>query len=108
MLRYLNTFARHIWLVIIPPLILPVPLTVLLKSTSTIQANLWVEQPLYVASQRPPEGSYDSNPASQVVTLFTELMSTRTFLGKVLDNAPMLKATVQSDTDRNAALDTIS
>jgi hypothetical protein len=83
-------------------------LTVLLKSTSTIQANLWVEQPLYVASQRPQEGSYDSNPASQVVTLFTELMSTRTFLGSVLDSAPTLKAKVSSDTDRNAALDTIS
>ena len=108
MLRYLNTFARHIWLVIIPLLILPVPLMVLLKSTSTIQANLWVEQPLYVASQRPQEGTYDSSPATQVVTLFTELMSTRTFLGNVLDNAPTLKASVKSDTDRTAALDSIA
>lgn len=108
MLRYLNTFARHIWLIIIPLLILPIPLTVLLKPSSTVRANLWVEQPLYVDSQRRTEGTYDSNPATQVVTLFNELMSTRTFLSSVLDSSPILSASVKSDTDRNAALDTIA
>lgn len=108
MLRYLNTFARHIWLIIIPLLILPLPLTVLLKSTSTVRANLWVEQPLYVASPRPQEGAWDSNPASQVATLFTELMSTRTFLGSVMDSSPTLSAQVKSDSDRQAALDAIA
>jgi hypothetical protein len=108
MLRYLNTFARNIWLLIIPVLLIPLVVNVMGKSVYTAKANLWVEQPLYVDQQRRADGSSSDSPSKQLVSLFNELMSTNTFLNNILENTTMLKASVENEADRIATLDSIS
>jgi uncharacterized protein involved in exopolysaccharide biosynthesis len=80
MLRYLDTFARYIWLWLIPLILLPVGVSYLIVSNSTYTAtgSLWVEQSLF--SDTPTsnaQGPSWQSPAQQMAGLLSELMNTR-------------------------------
>src|SRR5689334_24512198 len=108
MLRYLHTFGRFIWLLIIPMLVAPAIAAFIMASNSsyTATAALWVEQPIYTEQQRNVEGSFWDSPATQTANLLHELMSTRAFLTTVLEDTS-LRNLVKSEADTAALLDYI-
>lgn len=107
MLRFVDTFTRYIWLWLAPMIIFPVIITLFLLSTTTYTAiaSLWVEQPLFSASQ--PQGNSWQSPAQQMAGLLSELMSTRDFVNGVLDTTSR-QNTLKSEADRIRALEYIT
>lgn len=110
MLRYLNTFTRYMWLMLVPLIVLPIIGASLLtiNSTTTAQASLWIEQPLYLGQQRGPDGSGADSPSVQAATMLRELLATRAFANTVLESTSQLKTTVKNEAERAAVIDTIS
>lgn len=109
MLRYINTFIRYVWLLLIPVLIAPVIGALIMSSSSsyTATASLWVEQPLYIEQQRNIDGSMWDSPATQMANLLSELMSTRAFLTTVMENTS-LRDSLKTEADRAAMLEFIN
>jgi hypothetical protein len=110
MLRYLDTFARYIWLWLIPLILLPVGVSFLIVSNSTYTAtgSLWVEQSLF--SDTPTnnaQGPSWQSPAQQMAGLLSELMNTREFVNGVIDNTST-RNSLKSEADRIKAIGMIN
>ena len=109
MQRYLYTFLRFIPLLIIPLIIGPiVGMGILLSNTTyTSSANLWVQTSLYSDPQQTSQGSSYNSPAKQFGDQLTELLSTRTFVGGLIDGTE-LKNTVKTDAEQLSLIDDLS
>ena len=110
MLRYVDTFARYIWLWLIPAIILPVIAAIFLLSTTSYTAigSLWVDQALFSDQQSGAiQGNSWQSPSQQMAGLFTELMSTRQFVNNIIDTTSY-RGTVKSDADRLDLIQTIT
>lgn len=110
MLRYVDTFARYIWLWLIPAIILPVVAVIILLSTTSYTAigSLWVDQSLFTDQQTGVvQGNSWESPSQQMAGLFTELMSTRQFVNNIIDTTS-LKSKATTDTERLDLIQTVT
>ncbi len=109
MLRYLNTFTRYMWLLLIPVIAFPLLFASILTFSSAYNATatLWVEQPAYITPQRAPDGNGSDSPSLQTATMLKELLGTRAFINSVIDTAPSLKNIVDKDADRQNMAESI-
>ncbi|MBN9393174.1 MAG: hypothetical protein J0I20_34390 [Chloroflexi bacterium] len=110
MLRYVDTFARYIWLWLIPALILPVVAVIILLSTTSYTAigSLWVDQSLFTdQSSGVVQGNSWESPSQQMAGLFTELMSTRQFVNNIIDTTSY-KSKATTDAERLDLIQTIT
>lgn len=109
MLRYIDTFARYIWIWLIPIILFPVAASLFLLSNASYTAtgSLWVDQALFSDQQSGVQGSSWQSPSQQMAGLFTELMSTRDFVNGVIDSTSY-RNSVKTDADRIEVLQTIT
>ncbi len=107
MQRYLNTFYRYIWLMIIPLLLIPVGIGLSATKSYTAGGSLWVEKPLYTDQQHSDGGSAWQTPAAQVAGLLTELMTTRSFVNSIIKEAPSVQEALKNVNDDNVRQDFI-
>lgn len=110
MLRYVDTFARYIWLWLLPAIILPVVASFFLLSTTSYTAigSLWVDQSLFTdQTSGVVQGNSWESPSQQMAGLFTELMSTRQFVNNIIDTTSY-KAKATTDAERLDLIQTIT
>jgi len=109
MQRYLYTFLRFIAVLIIPLIVGSiVGMAILLSNTTyTATSNLWVQTSLYSDPQQLNQGSSYNSPAKQFGDQLTELLSTRNFVGSLIDGTE-LKNTVKTDAERLNLIDDLS
>lgn len=89
--RLLDAFFRHKWLIIPPPVLVPLislPAIMLWVFTYETRAAIWIERPTYLRQAGEDLGRFVT-PAQTQAARLNELLRSRTFLMDVADQTPL-------------------
>lgn len=89
--RVLEAAFRHIWLLLLPPMLMPLvvtPLAVLLTGSYETRAAIWVDRPTYFRASNDDLGRMTTPAQSQSARL-NQLLRSRTFLMSVAEQTPL-------------------